>query len=153
MFPQEARHFGIWISQLFSHSRRGTMAATTSQGKTFSLFMVAITVAAAGLAYVSTGGGKVALVIGLVGLAASLASFLKIKPLEGRVASASEPTALKLAGLACALGGWLIVLFGIHLSSSVGSRLATTLVGLAVSLVGAVGVLPAAARKNAIWKA
>jgi len=129
------------------------MAATTSQGKTFSLFVVAITVAAAGLAYVSTGGGKVALVIGLVGLAASLASFLKIKPLEGRVASAPEPTVLKLAGLACALGGWLIVLFGIHLSSSVTSRLVTTLVGLAISLVGAVGVLPAAARKNAIWKA
>jgi len=129
------------------------MAATTSQGKTFSLFVVAITVAAAGLAYISTGGGKAALVIGLIGLAASLASFLKIKPLEGKAAIASEPAALKLAGLTCALGGWLIVLFGIHLSSSVSGRLVTTLIGLAVSLAGVVGVLPAAARKNAIWKA
>lgn len=47
------------------------MAATTSQGKTFSLFIVAITVAAAGIAYFSTGGGKVALVVGLVGICAS----------------------------------------------------------------------------------
>jgi len=122
------------------------MAATTSQGKTFSLFMVAITVAAAGLAYLSTGGGKAALVVGLIGVAASLAGFLKIKPLD-------DPTVLKLAGVACALGGWLIVLFGIHLSSSVSGRLTTTLIGLAVSLTGVVGLLPAAARKNAIWKA
>jgi hypothetical protein len=129
------------------------MAASTSQGKTFSLFMVAITVAAAGLAYLSTSGGKAALAIGLIGLAASLASFLKIKPLEGKAAIGSEPTVMKLAGIACALGGWLMVLFGIHLSSSVGGRLAITLIGLAVSLAGVVGLLPAAARKNAFWKA
>jgi hypothetical protein len=129
------------------------MAATTSQGKTFSLFMVAITVAAAGLAYLSTGGGKAALVVGLIGVAASLAGFLKIKPLEGKTGTADDPTVLKLAGVGCALGGWLIVLYGIHLSSSVGGRLTTTLIGLAVSLTGVVGLLPAAARKNAIWKA
>jgi hypothetical protein len=129
------------------------MAATTSQGKTFSLFMLAITVAAAGLAYVSTGGGKAALVIGLIGVVASMASFLKIKPLEGKTGTAADPTVLKLAGVVCALVGWLIVLFGIHLSSSVGGRLATTLLGLAVSLAGVIGLLPAAARKNAIWKA
>ena len=129
------------------------MAATTSQGRTFTLFMVAITVAAAGLAYFSTGGGKAALVSGLIGVAASLASFLKIKPLEGKAALSSDPTVLRLAGLACSLGGWVIVLFGIHMSSSVGGRMATTLIGLAVTLAGTVGLLPAAARKNAIWKA
>jgi len=129
------------------------MAATTSQGRTFTLFMVAITVAAAGLAYFSTGGGKAALVTGLIGVAASLASFLKIKPLEGKAALSSDPTVLRLAGLACSLGGWVIVLFGIHMSSSVGGRMATTLIGLAVTLAGTVGLLPAAARKNAIWKA
>jgi hypothetical protein len=129
------------------------MAATTSQGKTFSLFMVAITVAAAGLAYFSTGGGKAALVIGLIGIAVSLAGFLKIKPLEGKTAIPSQPTVLKLAGIACALGGWLIVLVGIHLSSSVGGRLATTLIGFAVTLAGVIGLLPVAASKNAIWKA
>ena len=129
------------------------MAATTSQGKTFSLFMVAITVAAAGLAYLSTGGGKAALFIGLVGLVASMAGFLKIKPLEGKTATSDDPTVLKIAGILCALGGWLVVLFGIHLSSSVSGRMTTTLIGLAVSLVGILGLLPAAARKNAIWKA
>ena len=129
------------------------MAATTSQGKTFTLFMVAITVAAAGLAYFSTAAGKAALATGLIGVAVSLAGFLKIKPLEGKTATSADPTVLKLVGVACALAGWLIVLFGIHLSSSVGGRLTTTLVGLAVSLMGVVGLLPAAARKNAIWKA
>jgi hypothetical protein len=115
--------------------------------------MVAITVAAAGLAYFSTGGGKAALVIGLIGIAVSLAGFLKIKPLEGKTAIPSQPTVLKLAGIACALGGWLIVLVGIHLSSSVGGRLATTLIGFAVTLAGVIGLLPVAASKNAIWKA
>jgi hypothetical protein len=129
------------------------MAATTSQGKTFSLFMVAITVAAAGLAYFSSGGGKAALVIGLIGLCAALAGFLKIKPLEGKTATSVDPIGLKLAGVACALAGWLIVLVGIHLSSGLGGRFATTLIGLAVSLAGVIGLLPAAARKNAIWKA
>jgi hypothetical protein len=129
------------------------MAATTSQGKTFTLFIVAITVAAAGLAYDSTGGGKATLVIGLIGIAASLGAFLKIKPLEGKTANSIDPTVLKLAGVACALGGWLIVLFGIHLSASVGGRLVTTLIGLVVSLTGVIGLLPAAARSNAIWKA
>ena len=129
------------------------MAATTSQGKTFTLFIVAITVAAAGLAYVSTGAGKAVLFIGTIGVIASLASFLKIKPLEGAAAIASEPTGLKLAGIACSLGGWLIVLLGIHLSSGIGGRLVTTLIGLAISLSGTAGLLPAAARKNAIWKA
>jgi hypothetical protein len=129
------------------------MAATTSQGKTFSLFMVAITVAAAGLAYLSTGGGKITLVIGVIGIAASLASFLKLKPLEGKTATVDDPLVLRLAGIVCALVGWLIVLYGIHLSSGVGGRLATTLIGLAVSLTGVIGLLPAAARKNAIWKA
>lgn len=129
------------------------MAATTSQGRTFSLFMMAITAAAAGIAYFSTGGGKVALVIGVIGIAVALASFLKQKPLEGRTANSADPAVMKLAGIICALAGWLIVLYGIHLTSSVSGRLITTLIGLAVSLTGVIGLLPAAARKNAIWKA
>jgi len=115
--------------------------------------MVAITVAAAGIAFASTGGGKVALVIGVIGIGISLAGFLKIKPLEGKTANSADPTVMKLAGVACALAGWLIVLFGLHLSSGVGGRLAIALLGLAVSLVGVIGILPAAARQNAIWKA
>jgi hypothetical protein len=129
------------------------MAATTSQGRTFSLFMMASTATAAGIAYFSTGGGKVALVIGVIGIAVALASFLKQKPLEGKTANSVDPAVMKLAGVICALAGWLIVLYGIHLTSSVSGRLITSLIGLAVSLTGVIGLLPAAARKNAIWKA
>lgn len=129
------------------------MAATTSQGKSFTSFMVGITVTAAGIAYFSSGLGKVACVIGLIIVAASMASFLKIKPLEGKTGTTPQPIALQLAGVGSVALGWIIVLFGIHLSSAVGGRLATTLIGLGVSLIGVLYFLPAAARKNAIWKA
>lgn len=129
------------------------MAATASQGKSFTLFMVAITVAAAGIAYFSTGMGKVALVIGIIGLAISAISFLTLKPQEGKTGSVIQPVVLQLAGVASVLAGWLVVLFGIHVTSSVGGRLVTTLLGLAISLLGVVVLLPVAANKNAIWKA
>jgi hypothetical protein len=129
------------------------MAATTSQGKSFTTFIVGITVTAAGLAYLSSGLGKIALVVGLIIVALSMAGFLKIKPLEGKTGTPVQPFVLQLAGVACALLGWGIVLFGIHLSSATTGRLVTSLVGLAVSLVGVLYFLPAAASKNAIWKA
>lgn len=129
------------------------MAATTSQGKTFTLFMVGITAACAGLAYISATSGKLALVIGLVGLVISAIGFLKLKPQEGKTAAPIQPALLKLAGLATIFLGWYVVLMGIHLTASVGGRMTTTLVGLAVSLVGVLVLLPAAANKNAIWKA
>lgn len=129
------------------------MAATTSQGKTFTIFMVGLTVAAAGLAFVASGAGKLALLVGLAGVAISFVGFLKIKSSEGEVPDSKQPVALKLAGLALALGGWLIVLFGLHLSSSVSGRMISALVGMALTLVGIIGILPYAANKNAIWKA
>lgn len=129
------------------------MAATTSQGKTFTVFVASLTVAAAGLAFVASSAGKLALVVGLVGLGISFAGFFKIKPTEGRVPDGKQPVVLKLVGLVLALGGWLVVLFGLHLSSGVAGRMATTLIGLVLSLVGIIGVLPYAANKNAIWKA
>lgn len=129
------------------------MAATTSQGRTFTLFMVGLTAAAAGIAGISSGAGKAVLVIGLIAVAISLAGFLKIRPLEGKIALGEQPAMLKLGGVLVVLAGWLIVLVGIHLSASVTGRLATTLIGLAVSLTGVLFILPAAANKNAIWKA
>lgn len=129
------------------------MAATKSQGRAFTLFMTGATVAAAGIAYLSTGSGKLALVFGLIVIAVSFGLFLKIKPEEGVVPENAQPTVLKLVGLATTVLGWLVVLFGLHLSSSVSGRLATTIVGFAVSLVGVLYVLPTAANKNAIWKA
>ena len=128
------------------------MAATKSQGRTFTLFMAGLTAAAAGIAYLSTGAGKLALLAGLVALAASLWTFFKIKPLEGKVAVGAQPALMKLIGVVVVLVGWLIVVGGLFITSSVGGRMVTTLIGFAVSLVGVLYVLPLAVNKNAIWK-
>ena len=129
------------------------MAATTSQGKSFTVFIVGITVAAAGLAFNASGIGKVALVAGLAIIAYSFFKFFMIKPLEGPTAEAKQPPLLKLAGLILALGGWLVVLFGLHLTPSVSGRMVSTILGLVISLFGILVILPIAANKNAIWKA
>jgi hypothetical protein len=121
------------------------MAATTSQGRAFTVFMAGLTVAAAGLAFVGSAGGKVALVVGLIIVAFACASFMKIKPLEGVTAVGAQPAVMKLAGVG--------TVFGLNLTPSVPGRMITTLIGLAVSLVGICVVLPMAANKNAIWKA
>ena len=129
------------------------MAATKSQGRSFSLFMVGVTAAAVGIATFSSGTGKLALIVGLVILAASFGMFLKIKPEEGEVADKGQPAVMRLAGVLAAFLGWVIVLVGLNLSSNVSGRMITTLIGIGVSLVGAIVLLPAAANKNAIWKA
>lgn len=129
------------------------MAATKSQGTTFTVFVVGLTVTAAGLAGIGSGLGKVGMAAGLALLAVSFFSFLKIKPIEGNVPEIGAPAALKLLGLALALGGWLLVLFGLHLTASVTGRMVTTIVGMLLTLAGVIGVLPFAANKNAIWKA
>ncbi len=129
------------------------MAATKAQGRAFTLFMGGLTAATAGIAFFSSGSGKAALVIGAAVVAFSLFRFLKIKPDEGKVALGSQPAAQKLIGVVLALAGWVVVLFGLHLTASVSGRMTTTLIGFAVTLVGVLYVLPSAASKNAIWKA
>ena len=129
------------------------MAATKSQGKAFTLFLAGLTVATAGIAFFTSGSGKVALVVGLIGLASSFSYFLKLRPLEGRTAEGAQPAIMKLAGVVLALVGWLVVLFGLHLTASVSGRMITTLVGLAITLIGVIGILPVASSKSAIWKA
>ena len=99
------------------------------------------------------GSGKVSLILGLIAVLYSLWSFIKIKPLEGKVAMKMQPAALQLAGVAVGFLGWAFVLFGLHLTSSVSGRLATTLIGFAVTLIGVLYLLPKASSKNAIWKA
>jgi len=129
------------------------MAATKSQGRSFSLFMLGVTLSAAGIAYFGSGSGKLALIAGLVVLAASFGLFFKIKPDEGEVADKGQPTVMRIAGVLAAFLGWVIVLFGLNLSANVSGRMVTTLIGIGVSLVGALVLLPLAANKNAIWKA
>ena len=129
------------------------MAANKQQGQWFGLFLAGLTAACAGLAGFSSGIGKVALVIGLIVLAVSFWKFLLLKPLEGKVALGAQPAGMKIVGVLVTIFGWLIVLFGLHVASGVGGRLVTTIVGMIVSLVGVIGILPAACNKNAIWKA
>jgi hypothetical protein len=129
------------------------MAATKAQGRAFTLFMGGLTAATAGIAFISSGSGKAALVLGLVVIAFSLFRFLKLKPLEGRVANGKQPAIQKMIGVLLALGGWVVVLFGLHLTASVSGRMTTSILGLAVTLVGILYVLPSAVNKNAIWKA
>lgn len=129
------------------------MAATKSQGSAFTLFMAGLTAACAGIAYFSIGMGKVSLILGLIAVVYSLWSFIKLKPLEGKVAQKMQPAGLQLAGLVATLLGWAIVLVGLHLSAGVSARLVTSIVGIAVTLIGILYLLPKAASKNAIWKA
>jgi hypothetical protein len=128
------------------------MAANKSQGSFFTLFLVAATVFCAGLFDWSSGLGKLLFVIGAIGLIASFFGMLKIKPLEGSTALKASPLGMKLVGAFIAAGGWLITLFGMHLTSSVGGRLVLALIGIGVSLFGIIVVLPAAFNKNAVWK-
>jgi hypothetical protein len=128
------------------------MAASTGQGRSFATFLVGLTVACAGIAYLSTGSGKLALIVGAAILLVSLFGFLKIKPLEGKPAQNAGPTTMKLVGAFVAAFGWVLTLFGLHITQSVGGRIVLALVGIAVTLFGIIYILPAAFNKNAIWK-
>ncbi|MGA3133328.1 MAG: hypothetical protein ABSD59_21215 [Terracidiphilus sp.] len=129
------------------------MAATKSQGTNFTLFMAGLTAVFAGIAFFDSGAAKLALIVGSVAVVVSLWGFFKIKPLEGKTGGGPQPAVMKLIGVAVVLGGWLFVLFGLHLTAGVGGRLVTSIVGLAVSLAGIFFILVPAVNKNAIWKA
>jgi len=127
------------------------MAANRSQGSYYTLFLVAATVLCAGI-FISGGKGVLLLLIGAVGLLASLFGMLKTKSVEGNTAMKPGPMGMKLIGAFAAGLGWVITLFGMHLTPSVGGRLVLALVGIGVSLFGIIVVLPAAFNKNAVWK-
>lgn len=128
------------------------MAASKQQGSYLAVFWTAITVLCAGIAYFAEGFGKLVLVFGLAGVIISLVGFLKIKPLEGKTAGVAGNTTMKLLGLAVALGGWFITIAGLHITPSVGGRMIFAIVGIGVSLVGVVGVLPGAFGKSEAGK-
>ena len=127
------------------------MAANKSQGSHYSLFLAAATVLCTGI-YLGGGTGKLLLLVGAVGIVASLFGMLKIKSLEGTTALKPSSGAMKLIGAGCSLLGWIITLFGMHLTPSVSGRIVLALVGIAVSLFGIIVILPAAFNKNAVWK-
>ncbi|MBS1872911.1 MAG: hypothetical protein JSU00_06830 [Acidobacteria bacterium] len=55
-------------------------------------------------------------------------------------------------GLLITLAGFLLALMSLGMSSSVSGRMVMVLAGIAVSLVGIIGVINRAYMKNAIWK-
>jgi hypothetical protein len=57
-----------------------------------------------------------------------------------------------LLGILITLLGFVISLASLGLTASVGGRLALTLIGIAVSLTGILGVINPAYLKNAIWR-
>ncbi len=128
------------------------MAANKKQGQWLTAFLVGLTAACAGIAGYSS-FSVVWLLLGIVVLAASIWSFFKLKPLEGKVAAGPQPAGMKLVGVAVVILGWLVVLFGLHLTPSVGGRMVAAVLGLIISLAGVCFILPAACNKNAIWKA
>ncbi|MGA8870221.1 MAG: hypothetical protein WB460_15320, partial [Candidatus Acidiferrales bacterium] len=75
-----------------------------------------------------------------------------IKSLEGKTALKSSPLAMKLIGAGCSALGWIITLFGMHLTPSLVGRGILALIGIGVSLFGIIVILPAAFNKNAVWK-
>ncbi len=128
------------------------MAANRSQGSFYTLFLVAATVLCAGI-YLSPGAlGVLLIIVGGAGFVGSLFGMLKIKSREGASALKPGSGVMKLIGAGVALFGWVITLFGMHLTPSIAGRLVLALLGIAVSLFGILVVLPAAFNKNAVWK-
>ncbi|MFZ3202008.1 MAG: hypothetical protein WA175_12760 [Candidatus Acidiferrales bacterium] len=128
------------------------MAANRQQGGLYTLFLVAATVLCAGIFFWDASMGKLLFLVGAAGLVASLFGMLKIKALEGKTALKPTPATMKLVGAGVVALGWVITLFGMHLTPSVAGRLIIALIGIGVSLFGIIVVLPAAFNKNAVWK-
>ena len=128
------------------------MAASKSQGSYLVLFWTAITVLCAGLAYLTEGFGKLVLIIGLAGVALSLFGFYKLKPAEGETAQPEGNAVLKILGIVITWGGWFVTVVGIHLTPSVPGRLIFALAGIAISLIGIIGVLTVAFGKKVAGK-
>ena len=55
-------------------------------------------------------------------------------------------------GLAITFIGFLVAMMSPGLASGTGARLVLVLVGIAMSLVGILGVINPAYQKNAVWK-
>ncbi len=112
------------------------MAASTGQGRSFATFLVGLTVACTGIAYFSSGMGKLASLLGAAIVAASLLGFLKLKPLEGKPAQNAGAGGMKSArSVHCMLrvGSDSCRL---HLVTGTGGRIVLGLVGIGVSLFG-----------------
>lgn len=57
-----------------------------------------------------------------------------------------------LIGILMTFLGFLIAVLSLGMTASVGGRMVIVLIGLAVSLIGIIGVINRAFQKNAIWR-
>jgi hypothetical protein len=60
---------------------------------------------------------------------------------------------MKLIGVLVVLAGWLLPVLGLTFTHSLASRFVLVLLGIAIVLIGIIGILNQAHLKNAIWKA
>ena len=59
---------------------------------------------------------------------------------------------MRLVGLACIVGGWLLAVSGLFITSSNGGRIVMACLGIALTLYGKFGVLNRYYLERAIWK-
>ena len=59
---------------------------------------------------------------------------------------------MRIAGLACVLGGWLLAVAGLLITTSTTVRAVLACLGIALSLYGSLGVLNGYYLARAIWK-
>jgi hypothetical protein len=59
---------------------------------------------------------------------------------------------MTFAGLAITFAGFLVAFFSLGLTDSTAGRMALVLAGIAISLVGIMGVMTPAYQKRWIWK-
>jgi MFS-type transporter involved in bile tolerance (Atg22 family) len=59
---------------------------------------------------------------------------------------------MALVGVLITLLGWVIAVMSVSLTSSVGGRMVVVLIGIALCLIGIIGVINRAFLKNAIWR-
>ena len=59
---------------------------------------------------------------------------------------------MRIAGLACVLGGWLLAVGGLLITTSNTVRAVLACLGIALSLYGSLGVLNGYYLARAIWK-
>ena len=128
------------------------MAATKSQGRNFTLFMVGLTAVCAGIAFFDSGIAKVVLVVGAIVLAVASGGSSRSSPLKARLGGRTT-SGHEIDRRCSGAGGLAICAPRIAPDCRRGSRMVTSIIGLRHFDRRNLFVLVPAVNKNAIWKA